>query len=464
MRQRHRPPSIFSLSMLDVFACSLGCVTLLWLMNMREADRLTQSAQQTEADLKSERGELALSREEALKLTRLLAASQDAVTLATTERDDSRKNLEVTNKDLEAALSRLAALEKDLLVVRKERDDTTKALTLREKDNSALVKERDDLKGRIPKLETLLDEQTTIALNAEKKLKLLGEEMALVMKRAKAAEEMLAQIQPDADALPGTKTALKDAKSALGAAEERISKLERELKLAQSSLIDLAGQKKVFADEVDRLRAAADNRFAGIDLKGKRIVFVIDISGSMLLVEAQKPDPNKWDEVRQTVVKLLKSMPELEKFQVVLFSDVASVPLGEPGKWMAFDKTESPKQVDELLKKTTPKGGTNMYAGLEAAFALRDQGLDAVFLMSDGLPSLGVGLPAKPETLSESQRVALLSGQIRSTLKSAWNPPNARQRVKINALGFFYESPDVGAFLWALARENEGAFVGMSKP
>ena len=29
---------------------------------------------------------------------------------------------------------------------------------------------------------------------------------------------------------------------------------------------------------------------------------------------------------------------------------------------------------------------------------------------------------------------------------------------------FWAESPDVGAFLWALARENEGSFVGMSKP
>ena len=39
-----------------------------------------------------------------------------------------------------------------------------------------------------------------------------------------------------------------------------------------------------------------------------------------------------------------------------------------------------------------------------------------------------------------------------------------RPRVRINTIGFFYESPDVGAFLWALARENEGSFVGMSKP
>ena len=40
--------------------------------------------------------------------------------------------------------------------------------------------------------------------------------------------------------------------------------------------------------------------------------------------------------------------------------------------------------------------------------------------------------------------------------------PNSPARfVRINAIGFFFESPDVGAFLWALAREHQGSFVGM---
>ena len=47
---------------------------------------------------------------------------------------------------------------------------------------------------------------------------------------------------------------------------------------------------------------------------------------------------------------------------------------------------------------------------------------------------------------------------------TSWNPPKAADRVRINAVGFFYESPDVGAFLWAMTRENDGSFVGMSKP
>ena len=37
MKIRHRIPSIFNLSMVDVLCCALGCVILLWLFNLREA-------------------------------------------------------------------------------------------------------------------------------------------------------------------------------------------------------------------------------------------------------------------------------------------------------------------------------------------------------------------------------------------------------------------------------------------
>jgi hypothetical protein len=67
--------------------------------------------------------------------------------------------------------------------------------------------------------------------------------------------------------------------------------------------------------------------------------------------------------------------------------------------------------------------------------------------------------------MNENQRSEVLSRVIRSALKTKWNRADgSRPRVRINAIGFFYESPDVGAFLWALARENDGSFVGMSRP
>jgi hypothetical protein len=59
----------------------------------------------------------------------------------------------------------------------------------------------------------------------------------------------------------------------------------------------------------------------------------------------------------------------------------------------------------------------------------------------------------------------ILGKYVREKLQRDWNPPGAgKPRVKINSVGFYFESPDVGAFLWSLSRENDGSFVGMSRP
>ncbi|MGH9677050.1 MAG: hypothetical protein ACRD36_08105, partial [Candidatus Acidiferrum sp.] len=44
MRVHHRIPSIFNLSMVDVLCCALGCVILLWLLNLRQAKEHEDSA------------------------------------------------------------------------------------------------------------------------------------------------------------------------------------------------------------------------------------------------------------------------------------------------------------------------------------------------------------------------------------------------------------------------------------
>jgi hypothetical protein len=107
-----------------------------------------------------------------------------------------------------------------------------------------------------------------------------------------------------------------------------------------------------------------------------------------------------------------------------------------------------------------------MYAALDTAFRFRATGLDTIYLLSDGLPNQGEGATAEQErTLNENALGEVLGKHIRKKLKTDWNKAiKDKPRVRINAVGFFYESPDVGAFLWALARENDGSFVGMSRP
>jgi len=119
----------------------------------------------------------------------------------------------------------------------------------------------------------------------------------------------------------------------------------------------------------------------------------------------------------------------------------------------------------DTLQRVKPQGETNLHAVFTEAFRYRVLGLDTIYVLSDGLPNAGEGLPANAETLNEAQRTDILSRNLRQKLKTDWNRPQAeRPRVRIHTIGFFFESPDVGAFLWALAREHDGSFVGMSKP
>ena len=54
---------------------------------------------------------------------------------------------------------------------------------------------------------------------------------------------------------------------------------------------------------------------------------------------------------------------------------------------------------------------------------------------------------------------------IRTRLKTDWNRKElGKPHVKINTIGFFYESPDLGAFLWALAREHQAMRGRLSAP
>ena len=228
----------------------------------------------------------------------------------------------------------------------------------------------------------------------------------------------------------------------------------------------LQKENSALAAQVGRVRAAAENRFEGIELTGRRVLFLVDMSGSMELVDEKTPDPKKWTGVRDAMVKIMRSLPDLQHFQVLLFSDRLQYLLGSDGAWIEYDPKKSADAAYAAINAIKPKGSTNMHAAMEAAFAFRTLGLDTIYLLSDGLPNDGPGLtPEQAISLKETEKEEVLARYIRNNMRRTWNREiTGKPKVKINTVGFFYESPDVGAFLWALARENDGGFVGMSKP
>jgi predicted nucleic acid-binding Zn-ribbon protein len=458
MRTRHRIPSIFNLSMVDVLCCALGCVILLWLLNLREAkqraelaDRASTELARTRTDLERTTGEAAATR------TRLQSAEQD--------RDRVRDELAMTAANLDKQNEARRALEADLAAARK----------------------------RVAALQADLKEKETLARSTARDVEHLAE-------RLRGAEARAKQLQGQADLLPGAREEATALRGKLDQANVRMATLEKDIAARKQELAGtgrslhdlemtnaelqkeltagrqrwadagrqigaLVGENKNLQEQARRARAAADNRFAGISLTGRRVVFLVDMSGSMELTDERTPAPGKWRAVRDTLRQIMKSLPDLEKFQVILFADRVVYPLGSEGRWINAD-AQGTDRVVQTLSAIRPQGNTDLYSAFDAAFRLRDAGLDTIYLLSDGLPNVGPGLtPTEAQTMRESEKSEVLSKVLRRALLTDWNRQRPdRPRVRINAVGFFYESPDVGAFLWALAREHDGSFVGMSRP
>src|SRR5437879_13735620 len=114
MQMRHRTPTIFNLSMVDVLCCALGCVILLWLLNLREAKE--RAARAGEANDKLKITQEALDQTYSLLLGSIADSDALAQRQKTTaaERDRLRRELAAGRAELAALHTQLAALRVQL--------------------------------------------------------------------------------------------------------------------------------------------------------------------------------------------------------------------------------------------------------------------------------------------------------------------------------------------------------------
>ena len=495
MRVRHKTPTLVSMWMLDVFCCALGCVTLLWLLNTRQAgtaltdlNEVRAQLLRTSSDLDSARLDLKLSIAN-LDATKLRLNS-DVMQLTTqlgavrTEKDDLARRLGIAQSDAKAAQALLDSTKlalnsaekkveinaKDLAALRLKADDADDLLKKRQKDVDALTKKSMDVSAAAAELAKLIrkkdDEIAALVKGAADAKKLIDDSNAKLAASKKDLDAMAAK----------TATAAADAKSAaikkdeeLAASAGTIKDLTKKMNDLNATIIDLQGEKAKLGDKVDKIIREAETRFAGIAMTGKSAVFLVDMSGSMNKLDLNTEARDKWATVCETVAKVMRSIPTLERYQVIVFSSNSRWLLSADSEWQKFDGEKSVAAVKDALLKVKPEGDTNMHSAFEMVFALRNRGLDTVYFFSDGLPTSGPGLTQAQENanppLKENERGEILGKYIREKMTRDWNRPlAAAPRVKIHAIGFFFESPDVGAFLWAMARENDGSFVGMSRP
>jgi hypothetical protein len=515
MLQRHKVPTIFNIYMLDVICCALGCVVLLWQVAHQEAEQQTADAKEshTEAEKQSDaavraRVQYEKAQQELLSasndVTHLQAALADWKTkhhgltqsLAATEkeRDDARKlaalrlgERDKTQLALTLSAEQLKKLEADLAKRLVEQKKTTADLAGAGKINVDLLARSAALKSDIAGADKKAKEQAvalTLSEEAARKLQKLLDILALDSKDAQAklklADLQLKMREQDLDrarkeflelsvardklakALTGGSKDLTDAKGQFAILSLERDQLKDKLTGVNRALDSLKTEKDTLNRRVVALQAEAEQRFAGIPLTGESVVFLIDISGSMIMKDENTEDPDKWPFLCDTLMQLMKSIPTMQRFQVILFSDKTRYLFGNRDAWLKYEGSATAQLTRDALRKVKVEGGTNMEEGFDEAFRYRKLKLDTVYLFSDGLPNIGSGVPATIRNPTEEQRNQFMGKFVRDKLKTDWNRPQEGQSdVRINAVGFFFESPDVGAFLWAMAREHRGAFVGV---
>lgn len=473
MRTRHKQPTLVSMWMLDVFCCTLGCVTLLWLLKTREAAfsamesaqaatalvKTREDLEKTKSDLEAETRTKLAALDESGKLARWIEDLEGKIALLKVERDE--QNLEKTR-----LLGLIKKKEDELRVARSQ---IAEANTLSTELKDQLAKKNNDLNSKANEIADLT-KKTELAEKKLLDLQRKAEDLDTLVRNAqKAKDDAEARARAANLKLEDLSKTMTDASKL----QARITELEAQVRNSQTKIedanaqiIDLQGQKAKLADKINKLQIESDNKFAGIALTGKNVVFMVDMSGSMDRVDENTIEPTKWPTVRDTLIKIMRSLPDLEKFQILLFSGKVMYLL-ESNDWMIYEKEKSLEKVHKAMSLVRPTGDTNLYAAFEEAFKYRAKGMDTVYLISDGLPTSGPGITDAQAKLNlkETERSELLARHLRRTLNNSWNRPEPKfPRVRINCIGFFYESPDLGAFLWTLAREHDGSFVGMSKP
>ncbi len=204
---------------------------------------------------------------------------------------------------------------------------------------------------------------------------------------------------------------------------------------------------------------AVSGYFHGIPQDSRSIIYVIDVSGSMMVsmtnpkfedaaqtkpIPAPAGEESRMETSKKELIHALGELPPTTKFAIVYFSTGAD-------RWQPKMVDASPAMVKKAQKwvaELGPGGATNIHDAMESAFALAGRGaadkyydstVDTIFLLTDGQPFL----PGGPDS---TERIIQLVRR-----------ENPIKRVTVHTIGL---GKGIDAdFLRKLASENGGVFV-----
>jgi hypothetical protein len=391
------------------------------------------------------------------KLKKQKAADEDKVATALAELEDARKQ-----RDEAKILVTSDGKERDSL--RAQIDEMAERLKsqIAEKDQE-VADLRNSLEKNAQDLSTLKAKQS----EADRLLKqALGDVTKYRTQAGEVGRKLIAK-QAEYEAISKRQKALEASQATLGnklaEAETNIqrgrqlqSQLDaksRELDLLQKRLKETLDARALaetrFRNEASDKGQAAANDVLGFKGQFKNVVFIIDISESMLQVigpanrDARgNADPRqRWNKTKREIVSWARHLPMDSLRLVVFHSNVFEYPGG--GKFFSMkgdDRAEAVRVLEKGLNNVVPNYQTNTLAAFRKAYSY--PGVDTMILFTDGKPFLEGS--DQPALIAEVQRLV-----------------RQHRDVPVNVVGIGeYFEKSFADFLRDIADTTGGEFIG----
>ena len=221
-----------------------------------------------------------------------------------------------------------------------------------------------------------------------------------------------------------------------------------------------------FGDKVREFVGDGNRQYlTGLTLGGERVLILIDGSSSMLadtvvnalrrrnMDDVQKQKSAKWQWSLRTLEWLLAQLPPSSRFQVYVFNNQAQAMLaGTEGEWLDASDSLALERVMESTDAFVPSEGTSLSKAIDV-IAEFDSKPDNLFILTDGLPTLG-NTPPKKYMVTGSQRRQHFETAIAKLPRG----------IPVNTILFPMEGdPEAAALFWQLALDTKGAFIAPSR-